>query len=305
VSFGLALAGAVVSLGLLLSRRKKPKIIDPAKPPFPLNLARGLRKSKPAVAAYRWTARTALPALFILIVAWLALSAINLGLYDLRSTRGDFCPENDALERIPDEKLDATPIIDIKSPCAGTGIRLVARRPYRIQIEPGKDNDAWFDRGLPADVTGFGVASSGAHFAGMTLRRWWRENYFQPIARIGRYGNYEYPLHPAAPPPKVDFSACGHRGRIDPVPGATTDPAPEADRLNFLKCEERKNIKRNAVLIADIVPDSTGELYIYVNDAVFFWDSKNRHRFYLNNNGKAKVTVTRTLAPATVDYKSP
>src|SRR5262249_11408167 len=134
------------------------------------------------------------------------------------------------------------------------------------------------------------------------LKRWWRENYFRPVARIGDIGNYDYPLHPVAPLPKVDFSACGNDGKVK-FSGAATDPAPEADRLNFLKCEEDKKIKRNEVLIADITPDSTGELYIYVNDAVLFWDSKDHHKFYRNNNGKAKVTVTRTLAPATVDSK--
>ena len=58
------------------------------------------------------------------------------------------------------------------------------------------------------------------------------------------------------------------------------------------------------MLIADITPDSTGELYIYVNDAVLFWDSRDHHKFYKNNSGKAKVTVTRTVAPVTVDFNS-
>ncbi len=57
------------------------------------------------------------------------------------------------------------------------------------------------------------------------------------------------------------------------------------------------------MLIADITPDSTGELYIYVNDAVLFWD-RDHHKFYKNNSGKAKVTVTRTVAPVTVDFNS-
>ena len=57
-------------------------------------------------------------------------------------------------------------------------------------------------------------------------------------------------------------------------------------------------------LIADITPDSTGELYFYVNDAIRFWDSRDHHKFYKNNSGKAKITVTRTVAPATVDFNS-
>ena len=58
----------------------------------------------------------------------------------------------------------------------------------------------------------------------MTLKHWWRENYFQPIARVGNIGNYEYPLHPAAPLPKVDFSACG---KAD-APRDIESPAPVA-----------------------------------------------------------------------------
>ena len=306
-SFWAAVVGAVLCAGVVIARRKEPKEVDPAHPPIPLAIARYLRNSAAAVAAYRWVARTALPALFILVVAWLALSGLNLGLYNLRSTNGDFCEadpptQNETKEQrkqlAQNDKLGSA-IIDIKSPCARTHLWLVAGRQYRIQIEPEKGVDAWFDRGTPADVTGF-AANSVAHYAATTLKRWWRENYFRPIARIGNIGNYEYPLHPAAPLPKVDFSLCGKRGRIK-FSGAPEDPAPETERLNFIKCEGDNNIKRNEVLISDITPDSTGELYIYVNDAVLFWDSG--HKFYRNNNGKAKVTVTRTLAPATVDAR--
>jgi adenylate cyclase len=73
---------------------------------------------------------------------------------------------------------------------------------------------------------------------------------------------------------------------------------------NELACEAQQGIRRNEVLIADITPDSTGELYFYVNDAVRFWDSREHHKFYKDNSGKAKVTVTRTVAPATIDFNS-
>jgi hypothetical protein len=137
----------------------------------------------------------------------------------------------------------------------------------------------------------------------MTLKHWWRENYFQPIARVGNIGNYEYPLHPAAPLPKVDFSACKKIAQ-SASPTDVENPASLSARLKELACEAEKGIRRNEVLIADITPDSTGELYIYVNDAILFWDSRDHHKFYKNNSGKAKVTVTRTVAPATVDFNS-
>src|SRR5262249_9489654 len=146
------------------TRRKEPKEVDPENPPALLATARYLRNSAIAVEGYRWVARTALPAFFILAVAWVALSGINLGLYNLRNTNGDFC-ETDAVDNkteaerkqlAQNERL-APAIIDITSPCARTRMWLVAGRQYRIQIEPGKGADAWFDGGTPADVTGFGA----------------------------------------------------------------------------------------------------------------------------------------------------
>jgi hypothetical protein len=322
-SFWAAVIGAVLSAFVVFFRRKEPKIVDPANPPAALWIARKLRNSKKAVAAYRWAAQTGFPTLFILIVAWLAVSGLNVGLYNLRSTVGAFCEadevdknkteearKKEAQQQAMNDKLGSA-TVDISSPCVRTRLWLVAGRQYRIQIEPGvaetapgtfekKPEYAWFDKGTPADVVGFGV-NSGPHFAAMTLKRWWRENYFRPIARVGNIGNYEYPLHPAAPLPKVDFSACKKADAPDDV----ESPAPVSERLMVLACEEKEKIQRNEVLIADITPDSTGELYFYVNDAIRFWDSRDHHKFYRNNSGKAKITVTRTVAPATVEGGQP
>lgn len=319
-SFWAALIGAAVCALVFAVRRKAPKRVDPTNPPAALWVARKLRNSTVAVGANRWVARTGLPAIFFAIVAWIAVSGLNLGLYNLRSTNGDFCAadaaESSSVEErrkeAQQEKLGSA-TIDISSPCARTRRWLVAGRQYRVQIEPGvgetepgkfekKPEYAWFDQGTPADVVGFG-ADSGPHYMAMTLKRWWRENYFQPIARIGNIGNYEYPLKPAAPLPKVDVPEDCRKIWQSGSPKGVESPAPKAVRLKELDCEDQNKTKRNEVLIADITPDSTGELYIYVNDAVLFWDGRDHHRFYKNNSGKAKVTVTRTVAPATVDAK--
>jgi len=312
-SFGAAVFVALLCAAVWISRMKKPTIVEPSNPRNVLWVARKLRNSKMAVAGYRWAARTGFPALFILIVAWIAVCGLNLGLYNLRSTDGVFCPEpqqaaksREQLKRDARQDWLGTATIDVSDPCAPTGLWLVAGRQYRIRIEPGvaesagkferKNEYAWFDKGTPVDVAGFG-ADGFRHASAVTLKRWWRENYFQPIARVGSIGNYEYPLKPAAPLPKVDFSACPKAE----APNDIESPAPLPERIKALDCEDKKGIQRNQVLIADIVPDSTGELYVYVNDAIRFWDSRDHHKFYKNNSGKAKVTVTRTLAPATVD----
>ena len=145
----------------------------------------------------------------------------------------------------------------------------------------------------------------------------------QPVARVGRFGNYEYPLKPAAPLAEADFSPCelpndaeqpgifqqvgdALMGLVNAAlhPGKTMDaigePAPQAVREEKLACERNAEIARAKVLISDITPATTGELYIYVNDAVLALPGR-QDTFYKNNIGTAKVTVTRTRAPATID----
>ena len=48
-------------------------------------------------------------------------------------------------------------------------------------------------------------------------------------------------------------------------------------------------------LISDITANATGELFLYVNDAVLTLPGLT-DVFYKNNSGKAKVTVTRIMA---------
>jgi hypothetical protein len=62
-------------------------------------------------------------------------------------------------------------------------------------------------------------------------------------------------------------------------------------------------VRPSRVLISDITADATGELFLYVNDAVLTWPGRTK-MFYSNNRGTAKVTVTRILAPTIIDPKA-
>src|SRR5262249_10093675 len=95
----------------------------------------------------------------------------------------------------------------INSMCHATGLRLVAGSTRsRLAMENGPDGE-WFDQGKRVDVLGF-AADSWRHYSATLLKRWWRENWFQPIARVGEVGNCEHVLKPADPLPVVDFTAC-------------------------------------------------------------------------------------------------
>jgi hypothetical protein len=156
----------------------------------------------------------------------------------------------------------------------------------------------------------------------------WRPHYqgekaedpwFQSVARIGKTGNYEHVLRPAASLPgscqpeektplswrkmleSIPDAIRSIPGALRGIPDALRDipsPAP-----NDVKREQLKNkhcLHPNRTLISDVTADATGELFIYVNDAVLALPiSKNI--FYLNNNGSAKVNVKRVLADSIIE----
>ena len=139
----------------------------------------------------------------------LALSLAHRVVFDLLSTGGTFCKaaQKSGWSVEQDEKLGGA-TFRTDSMCHTTGLRLIAGRKYRIRIDmdPGVDGD-WFDKGIRADVAGFST-DTFRHYTASPLKRWWRENWFQPIARIGEVGNYEHVLQPVAPLPTVRFTSC-------------------------------------------------------------------------------------------------
>jgi hypothetical protein len=205
---------------------------------------------------------------------------------------------------LQDEKLGGA-TFRTDSMCHATGLRLIDGRRYRIRLEMDEGvNGEWFDKRIRADVAGF-PADSFRHYTASPLKRWWRENWFQPIARIGEVGNYEHVLYPNAPLPSVHFKDC--RPPQDGLSGwdaikNTPLPAAEDFKRKQLDCEARdpKRFRPNRVLISDITADATGELFLYVNDAILTIPGLTKV-FYENNSGTAKVTVTRILATSLIE----
>ena len=249
--------------------KNPPKSINPEEPSFPLNLARNLRTATPAVATYKFVSQRAAPAAFLFLVVLAALLLGNRVAFDLLSTAGVYC--TNTINDFGDERLDVSPTFETKSMCQPTGIRLREGLKYRIQIEIQEgEQGEWFDKARRTDVAGFSTDSM-PYLIGSPLKRWWRENWFQPIARIGKVGNSEYALRPAAPLPVVGYKKC---------------------TIAEEKCETNKP---NRTLISDMTPDVTGELFIYVNDAVLALSGQT-NMFYQNNSGTAKISVKRILA---------
>lgn len=112
--------------------------------------------------------------------------------------------------------------------------------------------EEWKDKGIPADTTGVNNPQGAlALYLGLPFRRHWSEPWFRPIARIGETGSDIYPLIP--------------QGREPPG-----QPAIQ--------------------LIYEFTARRTGELFLYVNDAVLM-APKNWQIFYSNNHGTADIEI--------------
>jgi hypothetical protein len=161
-------------------------------------------------------------------------------------------------------------------------------RRYRITLTTPGD---WFDRTIRADVAGF-AADNFRHMTATPLKRWWRENWFKPIARIGEIGNDEYVLESADEFEKYTYPSCAgiDRGKDDSdVRAKIRDDVAR----KLLECAPTPDTRK--VIVTEIKARTTGELFLYVNDAVLMWPGLT-DLFYSNNTGTTWVTVERITA---------
>jgi len=319
-------AAAAAAFGLWWAFRmwRPPETVDPANPSTLLLVARRARTSRPAVRAYRFVAQILAPAAFLALGGLFVASLAHRLTFDLLSTGGDYCKATEEVRSESTKKVQArgaaeqsipkaeaatqTEILGsgldfpIDSICHATKLRLVEGRKYRIRLDMNDGPDgAWFDKGRRTDLAGF-AADSWQHWAASPLKRWWRENWFQPVARIGELGNYEHVLQPAAPLPVFHFNdACPAADEKSQAAWNRdiSSPAPADFKQAQIECDNSLGVRPSRVLISDITADATGELFLYVNDAVLL--SGRTNMFYLNNSGTAKVTVSRILATTVIE----
>ena len=314
--FRLFVGVAIVCGVLWIFRRFRPAAsVDPAKPGWLLGLARAARTSPSAVRAYRYVAQTLAPMGFLALSGLLALSLVHRAVFDLLSTGGVFCQATPEIKEQYKKMMAGeatlkgverlgTATFRTNSMCHATGLLLVAGGEYRIKLEMDDRVDgAWFDKGIRTDVAGFST-DSVRHYSASPLKRWWRENWFQPIARIGEVGNYEHVLQPVAPLPVVSFTSCRPLAEKHLAPWEVIKDIPSPASTEFKKaqldCEAREGLRPNRMLISDITANATGELFLYVNDAVLTLPGLT-NVFFRNNSGTAKVTVTRILATSVIE----
>lgn len=214
------------------------------------------------------------PLLFGVFAATVAALLFNRTLFDTAVSVGLICSTPDEGDAFPTSAM-----------CWRYGSRdTVLEKGQRYRITLRTDGD-WFDRDVRADVGGF---TDWRHQLLTLAKRRWSGAWFQPVARIGIDGFDEYLLSPLKPFPEKAYRRC-ERGRLDsfwPIDRRIT-----RDGANLCIDEQPTPCSRR-ILVADIVPRTSGPLFLYVNDAVVAWPGAAGF-FYRNNSGTARVVVER------------
>jgi hypothetical protein len=206
----------------------------------------------------------------------------------LLNNGGYFC-EGGGSPLVSADEAERSFNFDTKSVCQNTGITVTEGRRYRVtMIIP--DDDDWFDKTIWTDVRGF-PTDSIRHYTALPMKRWWTKNWFQPIARVGRKGNFEYSLEPEQPLPDVPLRSC--EAPTEPR-SRVSDPASPATREAVKSCGGRILVPSRK-LVAEFTPRTGGELFLYVNDALLLWPQQT-NEFYRNNSGTARVVISPVLA---------
>jgi hypothetical protein len=194
-------------------------------------------------------------------VVYVGLALISQLLFNLGDAAGGVCRETTnakPLTSVPwGDRTVITQRFKVSELCWASGVELVEGRRYKITIKQPKDKP-WKDAGYESDLGGFEIGDLPRvrdrilMSLFVPLRRVVVEPWFRPIARIGAKGNDEYALDPAKP---------------------TSVRQPKDDELE-------KPIRARR----------TGELFLYVNDAVIGLPGIAGY-FYRNNEGEAEVTI--------------
>lgn len=222
-----------------------------------------LRTHRIYQAVHRAIKGHVIPLASAVLLLFLGAGIVSHVAFDVADAFGAFCGGSSALKSLePTRQLEVRGFAS-SSMCWPTGVELVEGRRYRITITEPRD---WRDWKTAVDVNGFEIgelSTVGARvrmFSALPLRRVLNRPWFRPIARIGAVGADEYPLDPDTRPIAP--------GR-EPAPSGTRDE-----------------------LVAEIKARRTGELFLYVNDAIIGLPGV-ANLFYSNNGGEARVEVTR------------
>jgi uncharacterized protein (DUF2235 family) len=242
-------------------------------PPGPVttSVIHAIRTSAVYRGVVRLMKRYVVPFASAAFLVYLGAAALTHLAFDVQDARGVFCQESAGAPQPVELWAPRQANFRAASLCERTGIGLREGFRYRIIVHTPEDwsyNRAEnpLDTRFSSPAVGFELRQLPRLDArlfmmgALPLRRVLGKPWFRPVARIGAVGADEYPLEPDVRAPGADL------GSVDP--------------------------RARGELVAEIRARRSGELFIYVNDAVVGIPGLENW-FYRNNLGEAKVTVSR------------
>jgi uncharacterized protein (DUF2235 family) len=277
------------------------------KPSVLLKLARWMRQNaKPVQIA---VSKVLLPSVFLVLIFTLAFVAVGRSAFNWYAGTGAMCTTPGGAVDVTEQGATAPRKFDTASMCWASGLQVEKGRNYRIWI---KIEEPWFDRSFMAGANGFDRAS-GAHLVALPLRRWVTGGaWFQPVLRVGKEGVEEIALTElnglnADKLPRERFDA---NGRKQTLPSRLEDIKAYKGKKEFgifetIPAEDvaaARDVWRRqglaGVMVADFVAPASGEVFLYVNDAVQVLPLLGHYgRYYQNNSGTAEVKLQREPLP--------
>lgn len=264
-------------------------------------VARALRRPQgPAAALYRRVARRVFPALGVAAIYGLFVLAVLRVDYEIREGYGGLCPAGPPGRPVTREITRADGLFAADSPCWDTGLAVTRDRHYTIRISM-RDDRPFFDRTIPVGVDGY-TTRSAVHFVAAPLRRWWRADWFRPIARIGSTGADEWPLVAAdgapTPPAAIPDPATGTplpesldlAAVVGDPPMGIFDPIPQKAMATAAAEHRARPLRRT--FVSRFTATASGNLRLYLNDVVIAVPFlPTVLAFYRNNAGAASVEI--------------
>jgi hypothetical protein len=249
--------------------------------------AKWVRTDKSLGWIYHYAASGLVPAACGLALVFLFAAGVNRVAFDLQSGSGMYCQSTlnggaDALQNAP-VRTTTTVLSQFTTNqfCWSSGLKLAEKARYRIILQDLEGN--WFDRKTHTDPKGF-RANNLLYLVATPFKRWWREPWFAPVARVGVTGNHEYPLQPCV------YRSDGKSPKASRELTTYPDPLSEKEAAELQDKAKKEYDKERHVLVAEFTPEAGGELFLFVNDAVLSIPRQANY-FYKNNRGTASVTI--------------
>jgi uncharacterized protein (DUF2235 family) len=223
-----------------------------------------LRESR----AYQWVLQSlkkhVLPAFFglgaLASIGLAAVSGTSRILFSLSDSWGAFCSVDDTVQRVTLTPTYSRRLLFLPSEdCWPTRLQAEKGATYRVVMNISETMGSWKDETLESDLLGNVEDHNFAlKILGWSSKRYLWEKYYKPVARIRNKetdvtGQDEYVLNPT-----------------------------------FLSSK-----KRYDCLVSDFTAQSSGELFLFVNDAIIYFQPDRWLETYGNNRGKAEVFIKR------------